>query len=53
MKDTRIFSRIVVPALKRRRVCGAGVAIIAAAVLTGAVVAAPKVTLLARIFHPT
>jgi hypothetical protein len=46
MKDTRIFSRIVVPALTRRRMCGAGAAIIAAAVLTGAVVAAPKVTLL-------
>jgi cytochrome c peroxidase len=41
MKGARIFSRIVVPALKRRRVFGAGAAIIAAAALTGVVVAKP------------
>jgi len=44
MKGARIFSRIVVPALKRRRVFGAGAAIIAAAALTGVVVAAPALT---------
>jgi hypothetical protein len=50
MKDARIFSRIVVPALKRRRMFGAGAAILAAAALTGLAVAAPLVMALFAVY---